>query len=99
MNTMPQNGSKPTPITAKPISDLEILRFTTINAAQAKATNSHAASACPDHPDGGVSVDRSMLMWMGSTIQARYFQKNKPKEVIAPFPVTPVAPTACLNRR
>src|ERR1700722_12393514 len=99
MNTMPQNGSKPIPSHAKPIGDREILRCTRINAAQARATKSHAARACPDHPDGGVSVDRSILMWTGRTIQARYFQKNKPKEVIAPFPEPPVAPTTCLNRR
>src|SRR5271156_1849230 len=99
MNTRPQNGSKPIPIHAKPIIDLGILRRATINTAQARARLSHAASACPDHPGGGVSVDRSMLMWMGRTIQARYFQKNRPKEAIAPFVVTPATPARCLNSK
>src|ERR1700693_368 len=99
MNTMPQNGNRAIPIHAKPIDDLGILRCTTINTAQARARHSHAASARPDHPGGGVSVDRSMLMWIGRTIQPRYFQKNSPKEAIVPFAVTPVAPTACLNRK
>src|SRR5580700_10786957 len=99
MNTRPQNGNKPIPIHAKPIGDIGILRWTAINTAQARARHSHAASACPDHPGGGVSVDRSTLMWIGRTIQPRYFQKNRPKEANVPFAVTPVAPAACLNRK
>src|ERR1700730_5078715 len=99
MNTVPQNGSKPIPIHAKPSSDFGILRCPTINTAQARARQSQAARACPDHSGGGVSVDRSTLMWIGRTIQPRYFQKNNPKEAIVPFAVTPVVPAACLNRK
>src|SRR3984957_13627199 len=99
MNTRPQNGNKPIPIHAKPTSDFGIFRQTTINTAEAEARHSHAASARPDHPGGGVSVDRSTLMWIGRTIQPRYFQKNSPKEAIDPFAVTPLAPAACLNQK
>src|ERR1700721_986548 len=99
MNTRPQNGNKPIPIHAKPISDFGIFRYTTINTAQARARHSHAASARPDHSGGGVSVDRSTLMWIGRTIQPRYFQKNSPKEAMFPFAETPAAPAACLNRK
>src|ERR1700722_4502555 len=99
MNTMPQNGNKPIPIHAKPIGDSGILRWTPINTAQARARHSHAASASPDHPGGGVSLDRSTLMWTGRTIQPRYFQKNSAKEAIAPLAATPVAPAIYLNRK
>src|SRR5271155_2702270 len=99
MNTMPQNGSKPIPIHAKPIIDLGILRVREINTAQARARLSHAANARPDHPGGGVSVDRSMLMWIGRTIQPRYFQKNRPNEATAPFVVTTVRPARYLNSK
>src|SRR5580700_8365792 len=99
MDTRPQNGNKPIPIHAKPTSDFGIFRCTTINAAQARAKHNHAASAGPDHPGGGVLVDRSTLMWIGSTIQPRYFQKNSPKKAIFPLAVTPAAPEACLNQK
>src|SRR5580693_13056 len=99
MGTRPQNGDKPIPIHARPISDFGIFRCTRINTAQARARHSHAASARPDHPGGGVSVDRSTLMWIGRTIQPRYFQKDSAKEAIVPFAVTPAAPAACLNQK
>src|ERR1700680_3153320 len=99
MYTIPQNGNRPIPTHAKPIADAGFLRYTKINTTQARARHSHAASACPDHPGGGASVDRSMLMWIGRTIQPRYLQKNRPKEASVPGAVTPVAPAACLNRK
>src|ERR1700675_2218444 len=99
MNTRPQNGSKPIPIHAKPIGDFGILRYPTVNTAHARAKHSHAARAYPDHPGGGVSVDRSTLMWIGRIIHPRYFQKNRPKEAMVSFAVTPVAPAACLNAK
>src|SRR5580692_4625738 len=99
MNTMPQNGNKPIPIHAKLIGAIGILRCTTINTAQARARHSHATTACTDHPGGGVSVDRSTLMRVGRTIQARYFQKNSPKDAMVPLVATPVAPATYRNRK
>jgi len=82
-----------------PIRNPGVLRYATITPAKPRASHSHAASAYPDQPADGVSVDRSMLIWIGRTIEPRYFQKNSPKGAIVPFAATPVADAAYLAQK
>src|ERR1700685_2201237 len=75
---MPENGARAKNVQANPADTGGILwRKPTIAITRHKTTHQATAFAA-DRLSGGISVERSMLIWIGRTIQERYFAMTIP---------------------